>query len=494
MRIIYFDLDTLRPDHLGCYGYHRNTSPNIDTICKEGTRFDNYYCSDAPCLPSRAALITGLFGYHSGIVGHGGTTADLRLEGQNRDFHSILARNSLPAILKSHDLYTTFIGGFGERHSAWWFYAGFREIHDTGLGGLESAENITPTVLKWIDRNANNDNWYLHVNYWDPHTPYRAPLEFGDHFTQDPLPDWFSQELIDEHRKLPGPHSAQDIAMYDNKTDPRYPRQPGEVKDLQSLRQLIDGYDTGIKYMDYHIGMILNSLAEKGVLEDVAVIISSDHGENLGELGIYAEHATADAITCRLPLIIKWPGGQKGKSEENFHYNLDLSCTLDELLGGNKSNRKYTQSFASSILTNKELGRKNLIISQCTHVCQRAVRWGPWIYIKTWHDGFHLFPDSMLFDLENDPHEQYNLAPNLPMICQQAEDILMEWTDNMTKAMPAGYKVDPMQTVLTEGGPYHARGRLPAYLHRLEATGRSWAIPDLVLKHPGEFKNEKAGS
>jgi choline-sulfatase len=62
MRIVYFDLDTLRPDHLGCYGYVRNTSPNIDGIAKQGVRFENYFCSDAPCLPSRTALMSGRFG------------------------------------------------------------------------------------------------------------------------------------------------------------------------------------------------------------------------------------------------------------------------------------------------------------------------------------------------------------------------------------------------------------------------------------------------
>ena len=56
MRIIYFDIDTLRPDHLGCYGYHRDTSPNIDKIAEEGSIFTNCYTSDAPCLPSRASL------------------------------------------------------------------------------------------------------------------------------------------------------------------------------------------------------------------------------------------------------------------------------------------------------------------------------------------------------------------------------------------------------------------------------------------------------
>ena len=81
MRILYLDLDSLRPDHLGCYGYHRDTSPNIDRIAREGVTFTECYCSDSPCLPSRTALMSGRFGIHTGAVTHGGTAADFRLEG-----------------------------------------------------------------------------------------------------------------------------------------------------------------------------------------------------------------------------------------------------------------------------------------------------------------------------------------------------------------------------------------------------------------------------
>lgn len=62
MRVLLLDLDSTRPDHLGCYGYHRNTSPHIDRIAEEGVRFTNYYTTDAPCAPSRNAFMTGQFG------------------------------------------------------------------------------------------------------------------------------------------------------------------------------------------------------------------------------------------------------------------------------------------------------------------------------------------------------------------------------------------------------------------------------------------------
>ena len=68
MNVLFIDIDTLRPDHMGCYGYGRNTTPNFDAIAREGVRFDNYYCSDAPCLPSRAALVSGTFGIKNGVA------------------------------------------------------------------------------------------------------------------------------------------------------------------------------------------------------------------------------------------------------------------------------------------------------------------------------------------------------------------------------------------------------------------------------------------
>ena len=86
MRVLYIDIDTLRADHLGCYGYHRDTSPNIDKLAEEGVRFTNCYVSDAPCLPSRTALWSGRCGFHTGVVNHGGTAADPVLQGYRRQF------------------------------------------------------------------------------------------------------------------------------------------------------------------------------------------------------------------------------------------------------------------------------------------------------------------------------------------------------------------------------------------------------------------------
>ncbi len=80
MRIFFVDIDTLGdPDHLGCYGYHRDTSPNIDRIAENAVRFENNYVTDAPCLPSRTALWSGKHGFRTGVVGHMGCRLTLSM-------------------------------------------------------------------------------------------------------------------------------------------------------------------------------------------------------------------------------------------------------------------------------------------------------------------------------------------------------------------------------------------------------------------------------
>ena len=489
MRILVLDIDTLRPDHLGCYGYHRNTSPNIDRIAAEGVRFGNYYCSDAPCLPSRTAMMTGRFGIHTGVVNHGGVCADPRSEGVERAFRTEASYSALPLKLVHAGFHTAYIGGFASRHSAPHFYNGFREIHDTGKCGMESAEDVTPTALDWIERRGNEDHWYLQINYWDPHTPFRVPEEFGNPFADKPLPDWCTSERIEKDRQRPGPHSIQDITMYTNEIDrERYPRQPGEVRDMDEMRELIDGYDCGIRYADEHVGKLLAALEEQGVLEDTAIIISSDHGENYGELGIYAEHATADQSTCHIPMIIKWPGAQKGLVDEGLHYNLDLAPTLTELLDVEPPESWDGESYASALMDGADCGRDHLVISQCAHTCQRSVRWGDYLWMRTWHDFYHLFPEEMLFNLKDDPREEHDLAAEQPGRCDEARGIYESWQKQMVSSLPEGAD-DPLDIVLKEGGPYHSRNAMKEhhYPKRLEETGRGEFIAEIEKRHPREF-------
>ena len=485
MRLLFLDIDTLRPDHLGCYGYGRPTSPNIDRIAAGGMRFDQYFCSDAPCLPSRIALITGQCGLRNGVVGHGGTAADPRLQGSSRGFTSEIAHLSLWGWLTQRGLHTASVSPFAQRHSAVWFPSGLTETYDTGRGGMESAEEVTPVALDWLARHARDDNWVLHVNYWDPHTPYRAPAEFGNPFEDQPLPSWMTEDIIAAHNRLPGGHSSREINMWDDAVSPRYPRHPGSVTSLADFRRLIDGYDCGVAYADLHVGRLLNALADAGVLDDTAILVTSDHGENLGELNSYAEHGSSDYCTHRIPMIIRWPDSVAGHVDHGLHYNLDLGPTLAELLDAPPRPGWQGRSYAPALQSGAACGHEQLVLGACTHSAMRSVRFGPWQYLRVYHDFFHLWPREMLFNVAEDPHETNDLASARPEVCAEAARRLLDWHDQQMSGLRDA--VDPLWTVMREGGPEHCRGALPAYLERLKATGRGEHVAALTARHGGEL-------
>jgi choline-sulfatase len=478
MRIIHFDIDTLRADHLGCYGYQRPTSPAIDAVAAEGVRFTNVYASDLPCLPSRTALSSGRFGIHNGVAGHGGTAATPFPEGSERGFRSRDAAETWASQMQEVGLWTASISTFPERHSAYHFLAGFNESYNLGTRGLETADQVAGVALEWLERNATRPDWFLHVHMWDPHTPYRTPGSFGDPFAGMPVPGWLDEDVRAHHWGLPGPHSAQEITGFGPHSRwQAFPRQPLVADDMAQVRRMFDGYDTGVRYVDHHVGLIVDRLAALGIDDDVGVIISADHGETLGELGIYCDHQTADHHVARVPMIVRWPGVSVGV-DDSFHYQVDVAATLLELVGGSVPSRWDGCSFRSSLVSGRCAGRDCLVLTQGAWTAQRAVRFDDWICIRTFHDSYHGFPDVMLFDLATDPHEQHDLADVRPDVVEVGMSLLESWRQTAVALSPTG--VDPLDTVLEEGDPWHARWRPAEYDEWLEQTGRATWVGRVV--------------
>lgn len=482
MRVLYIDIDSLRPDHLGCYGYGRNTSPNIDRLAAEGVRFTHCYTPDAPCLPSRTALFSGRFGIHNGVVNHGGLAADVPVEGASRGFQSALSQSVWMSRLRQAGLYTVCISPFAERHSAWHFNIGFNEIHNTGKRGHERADEVAPVALDWLRRNGERDGWFLHLNFWDPHTPYRTPEAYGNPFADDPPPGWLTEEMRQAHYEGYGPHSAQEPAGYGAYSGgDRFPRIPAEIASMADYKRWIDGYDVGIRYADDHVGQVLEELERQGVLDETAVIVSADHGENQGELNVYGDHQTADYITCRVPLIVRWPGMRQGVVEAGLCYNVDLAATVTELCGGKAPDGWDGEGFAEALEGDGWAGRDYVVVSQGAWACQRAVRFGPWMLIRTYHDGLKNFPPALLFNVEEDPHETQDLAGAHPDVAREGLAILERWHAEMMAS--SGLDYDPMWVVMREGGPLHTRSALDRYCSRLRETGRAHHAEALEARH-----------
>ena len=484
-RIIYIDIDSLRPDHLGCYGYHWNTSPNIDKVAAEGIRFENYYVTDAPCLPSRTAFFTGRYGINTGVVNHGGVYADPWIEGPDRGFRSSSTEHALAERLRQAGWYTTSISPFPHRHSAYQIWEGFHETYDTGHDGGETADQTWPYLERWLKEFGTKENVFLHFNVWDPHSPYRTPQEYGNPFENDPPPDWLTQEQIDRLRESYGPYDARCTNPHMRKHPEQWHYGTIEIKNRDDFKKWIDGYDIGVSYADHYVGRFIEGLRAIGAYEDSALIISADHGENHGELGVWGDHQTADHITSRVPLIIRWPGltdDRPGKVYSGLHYNIDLSATLVDLAGGSIPEPWDGQTFADAIKGGEDNGREFLVVSQGCWACQRAVRWDDWILIRTYHTGFKDFPSVLLFNVAEDPHETKDLCGDKPEVVAEGLRRLESWiTDNLRKSG----REDPLMGVIAEGGPYHAKTAnqhdLPA---RMRATGRGH-LADWLEKNGG---------
>jgi choline-sulfatase len=482
VRILYIDVDSLRPDHLGCYGYVRQTTPTIDVLAKEGIRFDGVYVSDAPCLPSRTALWSGRFGFRTGVVGHGGTAAQPFVEGPQRGFNDRFGKTGLMAALRELGYRTATVSSFADRHSAWHWYAGYLHVLNPGKHGYERAHQVNPLALEWLKRYGEEDDWFLHVNYWDPHTPYRTPLSYGHPFEGEPQPVWLTEAVRAEGWQRPGPHSPQDLHGFgDEDWHLRYPRVPRTLDSMTEVQRFIDGYDTGVRYMDDHLSEFLNLLADLGVLDETVIMVSADHGESLGEMNIWGDHHLADDLTCRVPLVVRWPGSAP-RVDRGLYYQVDWAATLLELIGGAVPDAWDGLSFADAFRAGSEAGRPYLVCSQGAWTCQRGVRFGSHLCLRTYHDGFLLLPPVLLFDLASDPQQQRNLAGDRPDLVAEAMALLAEWQSQMMRTSPVN--IDPMMTVLREGGPYQVRGRLGAYLARLRETGRAHHATALAQRYP----------
>ncbi|GGC77845.1 sulfatase [Thalassobacillus devorans] len=478
MKILYIDIDSLRPDHLGVYGYHRNTSPNIDRIAEKGVRFTNYYASDAPCAPSRNAMFQSRFGIHTGSINHGGLNADVQPIGIDRPFnHHHSPYQAWVEELRFRGHHTAMISPFPGRHAKWNVLEGFLEMHDTGKHAGETAGDVSSEALRWIKgRGTDKEDWFLYLNFWDPHTPYRTPEEYGNPFENDPAPDWLTDEMIAEHRESFGPMSAREIP-----SNHLMPNLPEEITSVEDFKQWIDGYDTAIRHVDDHIGLLLDALEEEGMLEETMIIISADHGENQGELNVYGDHQTADHITSRIPLIMSGPDLKEGHVDEDFHYQIDIGPTVTELVGGELRDRWDGTSFLPAITKGEEAGRPYLVVSQAAWSCQRGVRFDNWMLIRTYHDGLKDFPELMLFDIENDPHETTNLVDEKPEIAGKGLRLLDEWVAEQMASSDS--PTDPMWNVIQEGGPFHTRGNYHGYVERLRKEGRNEAADRLEQRH-----------
>jgi len=451
MRIIFFDLDCLRPDHLGCYGYPRPTSPTIDGIAREGVRFNHYYASSSPCLPSRACLFSGRFGIRNGIISNVGEGARFHIRkrpyGGPEPDNTMLMRQ-----LRSNGLDTVSFSNFADRHNAWWFGCGWSEYHTPNLkGGNETADEINRPLMKWLKHNAQRDDYLLHINYWDIHRIYKMDPSWADRFDGHPIQAWPDEETIQRHQSLDGPFTAQ--RQFQNGVS-RVPLMPGSVSSREDFEHMINGYDAAIAYTDDHVRMVLEELDRQEVLDDAVVIVSGDHGDAFGEHGVYSDHVCADECIHHIPLIIRWPGvTPENESCDSLLYNVDMSATLCDLLGCEIPADWDGTSFAKNVRNGSdEVGHPYLVWDHGLYAVQRAVRTRTHLMVRTYHPFKYDFKPLELYDLSKDPYQTTDISESSVEIVQECDSHMSEWIQ--VQKSKGNLIRDPLDTILSDTERY----------------------------------------
>lgn len=447
MRIIYFDIDCLRPDHLGCYGYNRPTSPTIDSVAEQGIRFEHYHCASSPCLPSRTVWSSGRFGVRNGVISNHGAGAKFHI--RTRTYGGPLPENEmLMRHLRRHGYDTISFSNFADRHNALWFMYGWTEYHTPNLkGGGETAEEVNAPLLRWLKHNATRENYLLHVNYWDVHRCYKMDASWADRFKGVPVEQpWPDEEAIKAHQEIKGPFTAQ--GQFRDGVSP-FPLMPGSISSRGDFEQMITGYDAAIAYTDNQVKVVLDELDRQGVLDDAAIIISADHGDAFGEHGIYSDHVCADECIHRIPLIVKWPGVSAfGQRSDAFLYNADLGPTLCDILDIPAPDDWDGLSFKDNIEGNTGVDRDYLVWDCGLYTIQRAVRTKTHLMIRTYDDYGYPFDQVELYNMVEDPYQTRNIRDDHGDIVQQCDHFMTEW---IHEQMLKGHcNPDPVEEILRE--------------------------------------------
>jgi arylsulfatase A-like enzyme len=478
MRILYIDVDSLRPDHTGPYSYARAITPNLDRIAREAVVFERCYCSDSPCMPSRSSLTSMTFGIETGAIGHHVHDGTFRYGPGG--FHDA-QRPLFGRHLDRHGIKTASISCFADRHRAFHFLGNFREsIRPTlSTGNDEDAGDVNRAAFRWLREHAAEDNWFLHINYWEPHTDYVMPKEWADRAASlGPAPAWPDEAAIARHQEIFGPHSATDL--HGNQGGPSsFPdTMPNQIRGRADFEKLINGYDGGIHYWDYHFGLLLAELERLGILDDTVIIVSADHGESFGENGSYAEHGLANEATHHIPLIVRWPGLTDRLPEarrrcDALLYHLDLGPSLCELLDLPLPPGWAGRSWAGALHGEAIESRERLFLSHGAHTYQRAVRSREWLYIRTLHPGCFRCEPEMLFHIASDPHLATNRIDRDPVIAEEMRRALDQWVHERSVG-----KFDPMVEALPLGPTLYADPQ--SYAAWLAQQGRPEAARELL--------------
>ncbi|MDX1502513.1 MAG: sulfatase [Thermoanaerobaculia bacterium] len=368
--LILISLDTLRPDHVGAYGYERDTTPNLDALAARGALFETAYAHAPNTAPSHTSLLTSLYPTVHGVWNHG-----IGLDPSVPTLAGILAENGYDTAAWVQLVGSTYQSGF-----ATYQYIGDPETSGKGFGSFRPVERM----LEWID--GRERPFFLFVHTYDVHLPYEPRRKDVRRFAgraaaeglRRRIPQWYVRKLNRGEWEL---------------TD--------EVVEL-----LVAYYDAELFRLDELLGRFFDGLAERGLEDRTVIAVVSDHGEEFGERGQFGRHSySLREEILRVPLILAGPGVPEGVRTDVRVGLVDVAPSLLRLAGLEPPAGFQGRDLAPVWSGGETEHRTVLAGKRLRHVLLE----GPYKY-ETNHKLFHL---------GTDPGERRDLAGRLPEIARR---------------------------------------------------------------------------
>ena len=395
--IIMYLVDTLRRDHLGCYGYTRPVSPNIDALAADSVLFETAVAQAPYTWASIASLMTGL-----GVPTHRIT----RL------------KDSLP---REAITLAEFLGAAGYKSTA---VITNPALKQAGVGqGFASITfvrdvDVPQRLRQWLADRSDEPPFFLYVHTGEPHDPYDAPDRFRRSFAgalrePDLTPEQAAllRNISSKREGKPSPSATKpgSRAWLDALLVEELEATQERVYDMVSL------YDAGVAQADERFGLLLEELKKRKLYEDALIIFLSDHGEELYDHGSWAHGKTLYSEVLNIPLIVKLPSstGLKGERRRHVAQHIDVVPTILDYLGMEKPKHLEGMSLLPAVFLKQENRQTRRIFSYAADGFEAgaSVVDFPWKFIWNSVSG----PNEQLFNMETDPREKADLSSEYPL-------------------------------------------------------------------------------
>jgi choline-sulfatase len=287
--VVIIVVDALRPDHLGCYGYGRPTSPHIDEIAASGVRFETAITQAPWTKGSFSTILTSRYPFQHGVTNWSAVMPDTLV--------------TLPEILASKGYHTMFVINMIGMTGRFGVLRGFDEVSEAEKyerNAVQTTEDATAMMQ------AAPEPYFLIIHYYDAHAPYHPPMAYVDRVSGD----------LDVNKLIQDGRGDSDAA-----------------RKARTEKKILF-YDGCIRYVDDEIARLVEFLRESGTYDNTVLVVIADHGEALGDRDIFGHGAEAYDDVAKVPLVLGWParfsGGRTVKEQVRL---FDLHPTVLEIAG-----------------------------------------------------------------------------------------------------------------------------------------------------------------